>query len=298
MPRGPRMDATGAAQHVMVRGIEGRKIFCDDVDREDFAERLDRLVPELGFLCYAWAFLPNHVHLVLQTGPVPLSRLMARLGTGYARRFNERHERSGHLFQNRFCSRIIEDDSDLLGVVLYVHRNPLDAGLVPSGGALGQFEWCGHGGLIGARPPYPFESPSKTLALLAEDPREAIHQLRCRMAGAPSEPPVALPTGNFGRPAAVQRRRRGRPPIDHLIAETCARHEIDPTALIWGRRRRKVVAARREIVLRAAIEAGLSGCEVARALGVSEATVSRALDQTPVSGNVGVGCRGEPTGSG
>jgi hypothetical protein len=169
---------------------------------------------------------------------------------------------------------------------------------VPSGGALGQFAWCGHGGLIGARPPYPFESPSKTLALLAEDPREAIHQLRCRMAGAPSGPPVALPTGSSARPATVQRRRRGRPPIDHLIAETCARHEIDPTELLGGRRRRKVIAARREIVLRAVLEAGLSGCEVARTLGVSEATVSRALDQTPVSGNVGVGCRGEPTGSG
>ncbi|MBW1688614.1 MAG: transposase, partial [Deltaproteobacteria bacterium] len=125
MPRGPRIDAAGAAQHVIVRGIEGRRIFRDDADREDFVERLERLLPELGFLCYAWAFVPNHAHLVLQTGPVPLSRLMARLLTGYARRFNERHERSGHLFQNRFRSRVIEDDSDLLGVVLYVHRNPL-----------------------------------------------------------------------------------------------------------------------------------------------------------------------------
>ena len=61
------MDATGAAQHVMVRGIEGRRIFCDEADREDFVERLDRLAPELGFLCYAWALLPNHAHLVLQT---------------------------------------------------------------------------------------------------------------------------------------------------------------------------------------------------------------------------------------
>jgi REP element-mobilizing transposase RayT len=278
------MDATGVAQHVMVRGIEGRRIFCDDVDREDFVERLDRLVPELGFLCYAWAFLPNHAHLVLQTGPVPLSRLMARLGTGYARRFNERHERSGHLFQNRFRSRVVEADRDLLGVVLYVHRNPLEAGLVRGGGALERFPWCGHGGLTGARRPYPFESPSETLALLARDPQEAIHRLRRRMSETAEEPPLALPAGKPSRPATPQLARDSSPAIDRLIAETCARYGLHQTELLRGRRTRKRAAARREIASRAVLEAGLSGSEVARALRVSDSTVSRALDPAPVPG--------------
>lgn len=284
MPRGPRIDATGAAQHVMVRGIEGRRIFRDDVDREDFAERLDRLIPELGFLCYAWALLPNHAHLVLQTGPVPLSRLMARLGTGYARRFNQRHERSGHLFQNRFRSRVIEDDTDLLGVVLYVNHNPLEAGLVRRASALERFPWCGHGGLTGARRPYPFESPSETLALLAHEPREAIHQLRRRMAETTAEPPVAPPLGSPDPPATVRITHRRCPPMDRLIAETCARHGIGQAELLRGRRSRNVVSARREIVLRAVLEAGLSGCEVAHALCISEATVSRALDLARLPG--------------
>jgi REP element-mobilizing transposase RayT len=279
----------------MVRGIEGRRIFRDDVDREDFAERLDRLVPELGFLCYAWAFLPNHAHLVLQTGPVPLSRLMARLGTGYARRFNERHQRTGHLFQNRFRSRVIEDDSDLLGVVLYVHRNPLEAGLVPGAGALEQFPWCGHGALTGARLRYPFESPSETLALLAHDPPEAIHQLRRRMAGATAEPPVALPAGKPARPARVQTTHDAGPPINRLIAEICARRGIGRTELLRGRRSREVVAARREIVLRAVLGAGLSGCEVARALRVSGATVSRTLDLARVPGDASAGRKDKHT---
>jgi REP element-mobilizing transposase RayT len=284
MPRGPRIDAIGAAQHVIVRGIEGRRIFRDDVDREDFVERLGRLILELGFLCYAWALIPNHAHLVLQTGPVPLSRLMARLGTGYARRFNERHERSGHLFQNRFRSRVIEDDSDLLGVVLYVHCNPFNAGLVPGAGALEQFPWCGHGGLTGARQPYPFESRSETLALLAHDPQEAIHQLRRRMAKATAEPLVALPAGKPDRPARVQASRGRGLPIDRLIAETCARLGIDRAELLRGRRSQRVVAARREIALKGVLEEGLSGREVARALCVSGATISRTLDLARVTG--------------
>jgi len=266
----------------MVRGIEGRQIFSDDVDREDFAERLDRLVPELGFLCYAWAFLPNHAHFVLQTGPVPLSQLMARLLTGYARGFNERHERSGHLFQNRFRSRLIEDDRDLLGVVLYVHRNPLAAGLVSNADALEQFPWCGHGGLTGARLPHSFESPCETLAMLAPDPEEAIQQLRRRMSGTAAEPIGAPPAGTLDLPATMQLARHFGPDIARLIAETCVRCGIRQTELLQGRRSRRVVAARREIASRAVREAGLSGREIARALCVSDATVSRALDLAPL----------------
>ena len=115
MPRRPREDAPGAAHHVMVRGIDRLPIFLDDADREDFLHRLSRLIPQLGFLCFAWALMPNHVHLVIRSGQVRISQLMARLGTGYARRFNERHGRVGHLFQNRFRSRCVVDDADLVG---------------------------------------------------------------------------------------------------------------------------------------------------------------------------------------
>ena len=149
MPRGPRVDAAGAVHHVMLRGIERRQIFLDARDHEDFLRRLDHLIPELGFRCFAWVLMPNHVHLALQTGPVPLPRLMARLGTGYAGYFNRRHDRVGHLFQNRYKSRLVADERDLLGVVLYVHRNPLRAGLVASMEALGRLDWCGHGALSG-----------------------------------------------------------------------------------------------------------------------------------------------------
>jgi REP element-mobilizing transposase RayT len=158
----------------MIRGIERRRIFQDSKDYEDFVSRLDRLVPELGFLCFAWVLMPNHAHLALQTGPVPLPRLMARLGTGYARTFNGRHRRVGHLLQNRYQSRLVEDDRDLLGLVRYIHCNPLRAGLVPSGETLSDFPWCGHGALTGERPARPFETPKAALCLLAEEPIEPV----------------------------------------------------------------------------------------------------------------------------
>jgi putative transposase len=79
MPRQSRLDAPGILHHVMVRGIEGRPLFTSGADRRDFVERCSSLFPETGASCYAWALLANHVHLLIRTGHVPLSTVMARL---------------------------------------------------------------------------------------------------------------------------------------------------------------------------------------------------------------------------
>jgi len=114
MPRQPRLDAPGVLHHVMVRGIERRAIFRDDTDRADFVGRLAALVPATGLSVYAWALLPNHAHLLVRTGSRPLPRVMRSLLTGYAGAFNRRHQRQGHLFQNRYKSIVVEEEPYLL----------------------------------------------------------------------------------------------------------------------------------------------------------------------------------------
>jgi len=110
MPRQARIDAPGALHHIVIRGIERRRIFADDTDREDFIERMSALLLETRTRCYAWALMTNHVHLLLRTGNVPIASIMRRLLTGYAVRFNRRHRRYGHLFQNRYKSVLCEED--------------------------------------------------------------------------------------------------------------------------------------------------------------------------------------------
>ena len=68
----------------MIRGIERRNIFRTRNDREDFLQRLGKLLPETGTACYGWALLSNHAHFLFRTGTVPLSNLMRRLLTGYS----------------------------------------------------------------------------------------------------------------------------------------------------------------------------------------------------------------------
>ena len=149
MPRTARLDAPGVLHHVMIRGIERRDIFRNDNDRDDLIERLAKLLPDTNICCYAWAFLPNHAHFLFRTGVVGLATLMRRLLTGYAGGFNRRHQRTGHLFQNRYKSIICQEDVYLKELVRYIHLNPLRAGVVPDLLQLDKYPYSGHSAMMG-----------------------------------------------------------------------------------------------------------------------------------------------------
>ncbi len=149
MPRQPRLDAPGLLQHVMARGIERRVIFRDDKDCKSFFDRLADILEETQTQCYAWALIPNHFHLLLRTGAIPLSKVMRRFMTGYAVTFNKRHKRSGHFFQNRYKSVVCEEDSYLLELIRYIHLNPVRAKLVQDLKELDKYLWTGHSAILG-----------------------------------------------------------------------------------------------------------------------------------------------------
>jgi REP element-mobilizing transposase RayT len=149
MPRKARIDAPGALHHVICRGIERRKIFDNDDDRDNFVERLETILQETSTPCYAWALIPNHFHLLLRSGKQAISTVMRRLLTGYAVSYNRRHRRSGHLFQNRFKSILCQEDLYLKELVAYIHLNPLRAGIVADLKELAKYPYGGHSVLVG-----------------------------------------------------------------------------------------------------------------------------------------------------
>jgi REP element-mobilizing transposase RayT len=149
MPRKARIDAPGALHHIIVRGIEQRQIFRDDRDRDQFIQRLSDILTETDTPCYAWALMPNHVHLLLKTGLTPIATIMRRLLTGYAVYFNRRHRRHGHLFQNRYKSILCQAEPYFRELVRYIHLNPLRAKLVEELKALDKYPYSGHSALLG-----------------------------------------------------------------------------------------------------------------------------------------------------
>lgn len=151
MPRQARIDAPGAIHHIIARGIARGKIFRDDEDRDNFITRLGDLIAETQTQCYAWVLIPNHFHLLLKTGTVPIATVMRRLLTGYAVSHNRRHFRSGHLFQNRYKSILCQQDAYLKELVRYIHLNPLRAKLVEDVDALDRYPFSGHSCIMGNR---------------------------------------------------------------------------------------------------------------------------------------------------
>jgi len=102
MQRRARLDAPGTLHHVIVRGIEKRRIVNDVADRKNFVNRLAELAAGTKASICAWALMTNHAHLLLRRAEISLAGFMGQLLTGYAISFNRRHRRWGYLFQNRY----------------------------------------------------------------------------------------------------------------------------------------------------------------------------------------------------
>jgi REP element-mobilizing transposase RayT len=133
----------------MVRGIERRRIVKDVADRKNFVKRLGELSAATETSIYAWALMTNHAHILLRSSDIGLSGFMRRLLTGYAISYNRRHQRWGHLFQNRYKSIVCDEDAYFTELVRYIHLNPLRAKLVKSLTQLDRYRWCGHAVLMG-----------------------------------------------------------------------------------------------------------------------------------------------------
>ena len=141
MSRPWRIEFGGAFYHVLSRGVEKRDVFRDDVDRLSFLSILGRMSERFMIDLYAYVLMPNHYHLLIQTNAPNLSRSMQWLGTTYTGHFNRRHDRSGHLFQGRFKSILVENEAYLMQLSCYIHRNPVRAGLVER---LAEYRWSSY----------------------------------------------------------------------------------------------------------------------------------------------------------
>lgn len=129
MARPLRLEIPGGFYHVMARGNERRTIFGDAEDYRRFIRAMGMACRRFGLLVHAYALMPNHYHLLVETPRGRLSRGMHHINGVYSQYFNDRHERVGHLFQGRFKALLVEAESYLLELSRYIHLNPVKARL-------------------------------------------------------------------------------------------------------------------------------------------------------------------------
>ncbi len=146
MARPLRIEYPGAVYHVTSRGDRQEPIFQDDVDRQRLLEILDCALTRLDAEALAYCFMGNHYHLVVRTRQPNLSRVMRHVNGEYTRAFNRRHALTGHLFQGRFHSVVVDTDAYLMQVCRYVDLNPVRAGLIS---AASDWRWSSYRAHVG-----------------------------------------------------------------------------------------------------------------------------------------------------
>ncbi len=317
MPRLARLDAPGVLHHVMGRGIERKKIFYSDIDRNDFIDRLASLAIDGAMEIYAWVLMPNHFHLLCKTKNLPLASIMRRLLTGYVVNFNKRHKRYGHLFQNRYKSIVCQEDVYLKELVRYIHLNLLRAGLVKDMKALNRNPWSGHSALTG-KIKRKWQNTAYVLSFFNRSGNLRKNYLQYVKEGIDQGRRPELVGGGLirsmgGWSAVLAMRRRGAKEVadqrilgdgdfvkqvisglDDLVkknlrlsgqridmkvlAEKVAeKYNVSIGELRSGGRRRAVVQARRAMSWIGVRELGYSGADVARYLGVTNSCVTRLI---------------------
>lgn len=161
MPRAARRLSESQYYHVVIRGIGRQLIFEEDEDYERFLSTLLRYRREMGFELAAYCLMENHAHLLIRDIKEQLPDIIKKIGVSYVHYFNEKYDRTGHLFQDRYRSEAVETDEYLLCVVRYIHRNPEKAGIAKAS----EYRWSSYGAYIR---PNGLVDNATTLELLAD----------------------------------------------------------------------------------------------------------------------------------
>ena len=141
MPRTARKASLSNIYHVMMRGVNRQAIFENDGDRLHFMSVLKECKEISGFRLHAFCLMPNHLHFLIEPAGEPLDLVFRRIGVRYAVWYNRKHQRAGHLFQDRFRSENVENDLYYMTVLRYILQNPMKAGLEPH---LGTYRWSSY----------------------------------------------------------------------------------------------------------------------------------------------------------
>ena len=141
MSRPLRISYQNAFYHITSRGHRKEKIFYDDKDKRTFIRKLNEAFQKYAITCYAYCLMDNHYHLFLKTTKPNISQALHYLNTSYANWFRIRYQLAGSVFQGRFKSILVDADHYALVLSVYIHLNPLRAGIVDN---LEDYPWSSY----------------------------------------------------------------------------------------------------------------------------------------------------------
>jgi REP-associated tyrosine transposase len=287
MARRPRVFASGLLYHVVVRGNQRRKTFRSDDDYKAYLERLEKYRAKFHVRIYAYCLMPNHVHLLLETGSTPLAKFVQGLQQSYTQYFNRSYRKVGHLFQGRYKAIICDKDKYLLALVRYIHLNPMRAGLAKRPE---RYAHSGHRSYLGNGRPKIIEA-GPILKLLGgkkayEDFVLEGMSERHNNKYYTVEDQRFLGEEGFGekisREAGVEEERKPKKSIETVFKEIARKLETTPDLLRGKDRRWDISTKRAQAVALLVRERGYGVSEVAKFLRRDQANISTMLSRLSV----------------
>jgi len=146
MARKSRIEFEGGFYHVITRGNQRQKVFLEEKDFLKYLEFLSDYKERYGFWVYAYVLMNTHIHLLIETGQVPLSKILQGINQRFTMYFNWRYGTVGHLFQGRYKAILCDKDAYLFSLVKYLHCNPVRAGMVRQPE---EYRWSSHREYLG-----------------------------------------------------------------------------------------------------------------------------------------------------
>lgn len=130
MPRQKRQKSETGIYHVILRGINKQIIFEDVEDYKKLLGTIESYKKKCGFKIYAYCLMGNHIHLLIEVGSESLGCIFRKIGSKYVLWYNKKYQRSGHLFQGRFKSEVVENEQYFFTLLRYIHQNPVKGQIV------------------------------------------------------------------------------------------------------------------------------------------------------------------------
>jgi putative transposase len=150
MPRTARKKSPTGIYHVVLRGNNKQAIFEDVADYRKMLAILKNYRGKCGYEIYAYCLMNNHIHLLIKEGEEDLGLSFRRIGVAYVLWYNRKYGRCGHLFQDRYRSKVVDSDRYFMTVLRYIHQNPWKAGIA---GSVAAYPWSSYGEYIGGPGP-------------------------------------------------------------------------------------------------------------------------------------------------
>ncbi len=167
MPRMARKKCNTKVYHVILRGNAKQDIFLEKQDYNKFTKEIYNTKEKYQYELYAYCFMTNHVHLIIYDKNDKLSKILQSLTVSYSAYWNKKYERVGHLFQNRFLSKNVEDEKYLRTLCRYIHQNPCKSGI----GEMEEYPWSSYQEYLEGRE---IVETKQVLMLFGENKTEAI----------------------------------------------------------------------------------------------------------------------------